>query len=402
MRPRRPRGLIITMSVFATLGMVIGGVLFLSSSWTDSEDDAPAATSAAVATADDETGAPAPKAAGAAPPGARAPEPGAHDVPATGLAGEDRAEPDRTFDTAGDRAGAATTDIEEEPEDEPRGAVAVTAPRRVRDRDRDRAPRRAAAAWLALRVAPADATVLVDGVEERGGSPLRVGPLDPGKHTVEVRAPGYEPVERTVTLGSGKSESLRVELRRKELEPARIVVRSKPSGATVLVDGKVRGRTPLRGLRLPPDRSYELTLSRADHEPWQTMIEPAAGKVLEVDATLAPEPVAKAEPKAKPEPPARDSAEAQRDIRVPFNRAGDAGRGKSLFGRCGSCHGSSAPALSTRRYTQRQWTRYLASRRHSRHAELRPLFSVSELADVKAYLLENAADVARGMAAGVR
>jgi len=63
---------------------------------------------------------------------------------------------------------------------------------------------------------------------------------------------------------------------------------------------------------------------------------------------------------------------------------------------------SSAKSLSPRVYTQAQWSRFLALRRHSRHAELRPLFSVNELADVKAYLLENAADVARGMAAGVR
>ncbi|HWN69394.1 MAG TPA: hypothetical protein VNM90_17255, partial [Haliangium sp.] len=62
----------------------------------------------------------------------------------------------------------------------------------------------------------------------------------------------------------------------------------------------------------------------------------------------------------------------------------------------------SAPSLSPRVYTQSQWTRFLALRRHSRHAELRPLFSVSELADVKAFLLESAADVDRGMAAGVR
>jgi hypothetical protein len=99
------------------------------------------------------------------------------------------------------------------------------------------------------------------------------------------------------------------------------------------------------------------------------------------------------------EPP---STKKERDIAVPTDMVGNAGRGRALIGRCRSCHGSSAPALDPRAHTQAQWTRFLAFRRHSRHAELRPLFSVSELADVKAFLLENAADVERGMAAGVR
>ena len=59
-------------------------------------------------------------------------------------------------------------------------------------------------------------------------------------------------------------------------------------------------------------------------------------------------------------------------------------------------------SIAPRSQTQGWWTRFLASRRHARHAELRSTFTVSELADVKAYLLENAADVDHGVAAGVR
>lgn len=399
MRQRRPRGLIITMSVFATLGMVVGGVLFLSYTRKAAETPAPAAGSAAVTAS--ETGAAALQASGAVPevaPGAdhsaSAEDPARQDEPANALAEGGAAEPGTDIEAESPEAAVKAV------EGEPRDPIAGTEPRR----DRDGAPRKTTGAWLALEVEPADATIVVDGVEERSGSPLRVGPLDPGKHTVEIRAPGHEPVERTITLRAGKTEPLRVELRRKARAPARIDVRSTPPGATVLVDGKVRGRTPLRGLRLSPERSYEVALSHDGHEPWQTTIEPAAGKALEIDATLAPVPVpvARTDAETRPEPRAQEPVEEQRDIRVPFNRVGDPGRGKDLFGRCRSCHGSSAPELSPRRYTQRQWTRYLASRRHSRHAALRSSFSVSELADVKAYLLENAADVARGMAAGVR
>jgi hypothetical protein len=129
--------------------------------------------------------------------------------------------------------------------------------------------------------------------------------------------------------------------------------------------------------------------SRPDDDPPRT-----------TEAPRPPPPPANTTVKAPP--PDEPAATKQRDVHVPANVVGKAFRGRSLIERCRSCHGSSAPALDPRVYTQSQWSRFLALRRHSRHAELRPLFSASQLADVKAYLLENAADVDRGMAAGVR
>ncbi len=136
-------------------------------------------------------------------------------------------------------------------------------------------------------------------------------------------------------------------------------------------------------------------MSQAGYDTWRTLIEPTAGKKLEVETSLARQAGAA---QVEPEP---DAAKKERDISVPASMVGDASRGRALYERCRSCHGSKSK-VTPKSQTPGGWTRFLASRRHTRHAELRPVFTVSELADVKAFLLENAADVDHGMAPGVR
>jgi hypothetical protein len=53
--------------------------------------------------------------------------------------------------------------------------------------------------------------VTVDG-KVVGETPLDRINLPPGVHTVRLRHPGYEPVERTVTIRSGVGERLVVDL----------------------------------------------------------------------------------------------------------------------------------------------------------------------------------------------
>lgn len=101
-------------------------------------------------------------------------------------------------------------------------------------------------------------------------------------------------------------------------------------------------------------------------------------------------------------PPATPAVRTPQEIRVPRKMLGDAGRGKGLFDRCQSCHTRSAGMVSPSRYTQKQWIRYMASTRHSQHASFAAHFTLSQLADVKAYLLDHAADVNQGRIPGVR
>jgi hypothetical protein len=52
--------------------------------------------------------------------------------------------------------------------------------------------------------------VSVDG-RTLGETPLQAIPLSPGTHTVSVRHPAYQPIERQVRIRSGRSERLLVD-----------------------------------------------------------------------------------------------------------------------------------------------------------------------------------------------
>jgi serine/threonine protein kinase len=56
------------------------------------------------------------------------------------------------------------------------------------------------------------AEVVVDGVP-RGTTPLPALTLEPGSHTLQVRHPAYEPLERVVTIHRGELETLRIDLK---------------------------------------------------------------------------------------------------------------------------------------------------------------------------------------------
>lgn len=426
MRPRRPRGLVISISVLVTLGLVIGGVLALTS--IEDQTAAESAPSPASGAGSDELAAasgPGASGPGAAGPGAAAAgaeaagaagepaEPGAGDEPGTApddtdsadsAAGTAAATPEASGDEPGDPDTAALPGDSALAGDERsarpvRGQALAAqtgrAPSRPGRRGEEASSREPEPAWLALAIAPDGAAVTVDGDTYRGPALQRVGPLEAGTHTIRITAQGHEPLVHTVELAAGKTERLSLALAPTARGPGKVRIRSTPAGASVVIDGKVRGITPV-DLDLSSGKTYELTLSHAGYDTWRTLIEPTAGKKLEVETTLMRRPGSDPVAAAQPEP-----GKKQRDITVPASMVGDASRGRALYDRCRDCHGSKS-SVTPRSQTQRGWTRFLASRRHARHAELRSVFSVSELADVKAFLLENAADVDHGMAAGVR
>ncbi len=98
--------------------------------------------------------------------------------------------------------------------------------------------------WGTLRVAPtpAQSAVYVDGVFAGLGVvelPYQVL----GPHTVRVTAPGHEPLERTVTLAaSGSTLAPALE----PLAPRPVTVVSEPPGATLYLDSRYLGITPLQ------------------------------------------------------------------------------------------------------------------------------------------------------------
>ncbi len=98
------------------------------------------------------------------------------------------------------------------------------------------APPRAGAVALHVTTSPTGSTVFVDG-EERGSSPLTVT-VAPGAHDIIAARPRWVPAHARVD-GQGR---VRLTLAR---PTARLRVTSTPPGATVHLDGREIGLTPL-------------------------------------------------------------------------------------------------------------------------------------------------------------
>ncbi|MBV8810942.1 MAG: protein kinase [Acidobacteriaceae bacterium] len=91
---------------------------------------------------------------------------------------------------------------------------------------------------LALRLAPVDAQVTVDG----SSASLRDGMLtvSPGTHLIEARSPGYKPFSRSVNIAARDNAPLDVALVPVPLPPALHIETDLQSGS-VLIDGKRAG-----------------------------------------------------------------------------------------------------------------------------------------------------------------
>ncbi|MEZ4336019.1 MAG: PEGA domain-containing protein [Sandaracinaceae bacterium] len=145
---------------------------------------------------------------------------------------------------------------------------------------------RAALHALMLRVRPADATVLVDGEPVDGRGTTRALRLDPGRHLLEVQAPGHRPERQTLLADA---EDVQVVL---EPLPGALDVRTRIEGARIVVDGEARGTdrlsTPLR------PGEHDLRVEAEGHEAFVRTFDLAPGQELVIDAELlrSPEDVA--------------------------------------------------------------------------------------------------------------
>jgi serine/threonine protein kinase len=116
------------------------------------------------------------------------------------------------------------------------------------------------------------AKVFVDGELKGEGPSVQVDGLAPGTYLVHFEADGHVPSDETVTVVEGQ----RVKLAKKldpvsgstappppqpaVAGPPRVDFRSTPSGATVLVDGRDIGKTPVSWGDAVPGRSYPVEM----------------------------------------------------------------------------------------------------------------------------------------------
>jgi TonB family protein len=151
---------------------------------------------------------------------------------------------------------------------------------------------------------PAGALVRLNG-QDRGRTPLHLADLPFGIYEVKVELKGYEAQARDVSLHAGSAAAqVDLVLARPAAAPSGAAdVVSTPAGATVTVDGRAVGRTPLTGLKLRPGRR-RIAIALDQHEAWTGTVDVAAGETGRVEVRLRPLP----KPSAPPTPPPVDTA----------------------------------------------------------------------------------------------
>ena len=146
---------------------------------------------------------------------------------------------------------------------------------------------------LLIRSTPSGASVDVDGLP-RGVTPLAVRDLDLGTRTVVLTRRGYAAVERRVDLTKSRpSRSLEVRLSAETAMSNRaggarsgsMVVESRPPGATVTVDGRSSGVTPLTLEEMAPG-PHAVSFTLEGYRPFTTTVRVVAGERARAAASL--------------------------------------------------------------------------------------------------------------------
>jgi hypothetical protein len=155
-------------------------------------------------------------------------------------------------------------------------------------------------ARLTIRTAPADAKVKVDGRELGTGPTLGPLMLGPGDHEIEASRPGYHEVRRSVQLVSGAEVTEAFNL---VAERGHLALRTNADGASVLVDGKEVGKTPLASALALQAGRHVVAVERSGYEPAERTVDVTAGAQQDLEIQLIRQALAPAAvPTAQPAP----------------------------------------------------------------------------------------------------
>ncbi len=128
---------------------------------------------------------------------------------------------------------------------------------------------------------PSIAVVLIDG-KEVGTTPLIIADPTPGKHNVEVKMSGFETWSESVEIVTGKEATLTAVL---QLKPGPVTINSVPSDATILINGKEIGTTPVN-ITDPDPGAYLVEVRMDGYETWNESIDIKPGKEITITADL--------------------------------------------------------------------------------------------------------------------
>lgn len=162
-------------------------------------------------------------------------------------------------------------------------------------------PRVLSDAVVVVESTPEGATVLVDG-QRVGTAPVRlVSHVWPLQRHVKLQLDGYRTWSGNAEAAPGETRHLTIALER---ATGGLAIGTSPPGATVVIDGRERGRTPLRVSDLPSG-PRTVTLSLDGYQTWTDTVVVEDGQIRDLRRDLLPQPA--------PTPPSAASTQAERE-----------------------------------------------------------------------------------------
>jgi len=135
---------------------------------------------------------------------------------------------------------------------------------------------------IEVRSEPSGAKVYLDG-KEVGETPVVLPGIKPGPHSIRIVKDGYEPYEVGETVETGRKRI--VASLKRVVKEGELIVRSEPSGGTVVIDGTSVGTSPYVGKGLTA-KVYRLRVLKEGYEFWEREQAVEVGKTIEVSARL--------------------------------------------------------------------------------------------------------------------
>ena len=138
-------------------------------------------------------------------------------------------------------------------------------------------------ASVAINSEPIGAEVLVDG-EAVGVTPVSADILE-GVREIQVSLPGYKSYNEEIDVARSVPQTLETIVL--EQADGLVSLRSRPSGASIMVNGAYRGQTPSE-LELAPGITYRIEFSKAGFQKVTRNVKPESGTSRQVDVSLKP------------------------------------------------------------------------------------------------------------------
>ncbi|MCQ1537702.1 PEGA domain-containing protein [Methanocalculus taiwanensis] len=135
---------------------------------------------------------------------------------------------------------------------------------------------------------PPGADVYVDG-SYHGHTPMNVGSLSPGTHTLELRLAGYQPYTESIGIAASQTTTLNPYLTLATPSTGSIAVRSNPSGASIYLDGHYKGVTVLNDyfdIVGVPNGKHTISLRKTGYYDYTTGATVTGGGIKYVTGTM--------------------------------------------------------------------------------------------------------------------